>query len=215
MMVEKTLAIPVARKPLAADLKITAGAAGLVLFIHGTGSGRKSPRNRSVAEHLNGRGMATVLLDLLTDEEKAEELRRGGPQVDMAEINRRVIMTVDWLMRNEETGQMHLGLYGASTGAAAALAAAAERPQAIGAVVLRGGRPDLVYDILPAVKAPTLFIAGERDGVVLAVSRAATGKMTARTALEIVPAASHLFEEPGAIERVAEATSAWFEKNLT
>jgi dienelactone hydrolase len=185
-------------------------ARGLVVFAHGSGSSRFSPRNRQVADVLHGTGLATLLVDLLTEEEEQVDLRTRELRFDIGLLGERVTAAVDWVA---ERG-LPIGAFGASTGAAAALVAAAERPAAVRAVVLRGGRPDLAGEALRRVGAPTLLIVGGADPVVLDLNREAMEQMTAETSLEVVPGATHLFEEPGALDRVAELARDWFVERI-
>jgi len=187
-------------------------AAGLVVFAHGSGSSRFSARNISVARHLNDRGLATLLFDLLTaDEQRVDDVTREH-RFDIVLLTRRLVGAVDWAVA--DAPDRPVGLFGASTGAAAALRAAAERPEAVHAVVSRGGRPDLAGDALAQVRAPTLLLVGELDEQVLELNRRAAARMTAEVALEVVPGATHLFPEPGALERVEELAGGWFEQRL-
>jgi putative phosphoribosyl transferase len=198
---------------LPGSLSVPANARGVVVFAHGSGSGRLSPRNRAVARALNGVGLATLLLDLLTAHEAAEDARTARLRFDVDMLGQRVVGAIDWLDSQPE-GALALGCFGASTGAAAALIAAAERPLRVGAVVSRGGRPDLAGAALPRVKAPTLLIVGERDPEVIRLNRMAQALLAGETRLEIVPGASHLFEEPGTLERVTELAADWFLRHL-
>ena len=184
-------------------------ARGIVLFAHGTGSSRFSPRNRFVAEQLNAAGLATLLIDLLTAEEEQAERLTGHLRFDIDLLAERLLAATD----AEESG-LPLGYFGASTGAAAALVAAAERPERVRAVVSRGGRPDLAGEALRRVRAPTLLIVGGDDRQVLELNRLALARLEAEAELEIVPGATHLFEEPGALEQVAQLARAWFERHL-
>ena len=177
---------------------------GVVLFAHGSGSSRHSPRNRRVAGVLQQLGWATLLLDLLTPEEEKVDLRTRELRFDIHRLATRLSGAVDWLARQDETAKLPLVLFGASTGAAAALVTAAERPERVRLVISRGGRPDLAADALPRVQAPTLFIIGERDPQVHRLNEAAAAAMTAPTRLQVVPGATHLFEEPGALETVID-----------
>ncbi|MBV9040513.1 MAG: dienelactone hydrolase family protein [Acidimicrobiia bacterium] len=187
---------------------------GVVAFAHGSGSSRHSPRNTYVAGVLNQAGCATVLADLLTDQEEQVDLRTRQLRFDIGLLARRVTATVDWLQSASETAELAVGLFGASTGAAAAIVAAAERPEAVRAVVSRGGRPDLAGDALPQVRAPTLLIVGGLDHVVLELNQQALDLLPVEKNLVVVPGATHLFEEPGTLERVAELASAWFVQHL-
>jgi putative phosphoribosyl transferase len=206
--------VPAGGVELEGDLVVPAGARGIVLFAHGSGSGRHSPRNRHVAALLNEAGLATLLVDLLTAGEEEVDLRTREHRFDIGLLGRRLVDATDWLAAAEKTAALPLGLFGASTGAAAALVAAAERPERAAAVVSRGGRPDLAGGALAEVGAPTLLIVGERDPVVLDLNRRAMEGMTAETRLEIVPGATHLFEEPGALDRVARLATDWFGTHL-
>lgn len=183
---------------------------GLVVFAHGSGSSRFSPRNRRVAEALDRAGLGTLLIDLLTEGEEEIDLRTAELRFDIPLLAARVTGAVDWAA----TKELPIGLFGASTGAAAALVAAAERPELVEAVVSRGGRPDLAGAALLRVEAPTLFLVGERDPVVLELNRRAMGRMSAETRLEVIPGASHLFEEPGALEAVCRLAREWFCEQL-
>jgi putative phosphoribosyl transferase len=198
---------------LEGDLARPPASSGIVLFAHGSGSSRHSPRNRQVADHLQRAGLGTLLMDLLTPDE--EELDRHSRELrfDIGLLARRLVGTVDWSTARFGA-DLHLGLFGASTGAAAALVAAAERPDRVAAVVSRGGRPDLAVAALGRVTAPTLLIVGSLDPQVLELNRAALGRLGSEASLEIVPRASHLFEEPGALERVAELAVGWFTRWL-
>jgi putative phosphoribosyl transferase len=208
------VAIPADGVQLAGDLVVPPHARGVVVFAHGSGSGRFSPRNRAVAAVLNQAALATLLLDLLTAEEEAIDLRTGHLRFDVVLLGRRVIATVDWTASDVTAKHLPVGCFGASTGAAAALIAAAERPERVGAVVSRGGRPDLAGEALPRVTAPTLLIVGGNDPEVLQLNQQALAALAGEARLEIVPAATHLFEEPGALERVAALARDWFLQHL-
>jgi putative phosphoribosyl transferase len=195
---------------LDADLAEVPGAAGLVIFAHGSGSGRASPRNRWVAERLQAAGFATLLFDLLGAAEQREDALTGALRFDIPLLAERLVGAIDWAARQPGLGALRVGLYGASTGAAAALVAAAARPEAVCAVVSRGGRPDLAADSLAGVAAPTLLIVGGEDDVVIELNRKAAARLRAPHRLEIIPGATHLFPEPGALERVAELAGDWF-----
>jgi dienelactone hydrolase len=204
----------------AGDVKLQAtfthpdGAHGVVAFAHGSGSGRHSPRNRSVAAVLNDAGFGTALADLLTEEEERLDLHTGQLRFDIDLLATRVTAVVDWLGTRDDTASLPVGLFGASTGAAAALVAAAARPEVVRAVVSRGGRPDLAGNALPRITAPTLLIVGGRDEVVLELNREAYERLRSEKRLEVVPGATHLFEEPGTLERVAELATQWFSSHL-
>jgi putative phosphoribosyl transferase len=183
---------------------------GLVAFAHGSGSSRLSPRNRMVAESLNDADFGTLLFDLLTSAEQQIDEWTGHLRFDVGLLGARLIDAVDWLTQSERTRELPIGLFGASTGAAGALVAAAERPEAVRAVVSRGGRPDLAGDALRSVMAPTLLIVGGNDTVVIDLNREAAHSLKGPHRLEVVPGASHLFEEPGKIEEVAALARDWF-----
>ncbi|MEX6503684.1 dienelactone hydrolase family protein [Pseudomonas zhanjiangensis] len=199
---------------LAADLRLPSAAEGLVVFVHGSGSSRLSPRNRQVAEYFNGRGLGTLLFDLLTIEEHVQDQITREYRFDIARLSRRLVEVIDWIGTDAELQQLAVGLFGASTGAAAALIAAAQRPQAVQAVVSRGGRSDLAGPALGAVEAPTLQIVGAADAVVLELNRDASRQLQCQQHLEVVAHATHLFEEPGALEEVARLAGDWFERYL-
>jgi putative phosphoribosyl transferase len=198
---------------LAADLALPPDARAVVVFAHGSGSGRFSPRNRAVAGVLNRAGLATVLLDLLTAGEEALDVRTRHLRFDVALLGRRVIATIDWLASDATTKELPVGCFGASTGAAAALIAAAG-DQSVRAVVSRGGRPDLAGDALHDVEAPTLMIVGGRDPRILKANQLASRELSAPHRIEVIPGATHLFEEPGALERVAALAAAWFGEHV-
>jgi dienelactone hydrolase len=210
----ESIVIPLARGQIEADLRVPAAAAGLVVFAHGSGSSRFSSRNRAVAAYLERHGLGTLLLDLLTRDEEAIDLHTREYRFDIARLAERVVLAADWARGRPDLEPLALGLFGASTGAAAALIAAAERPAEIRAVVSRGGRPDLAHDALPHVVAPTLLIVGGYDEPVIEMNRDAMRQMTARVELEVVPGATHLFEEPGTLERVMQLAAGWFERYL-
>lgn len=200
---------------LAGDVVVPAGAKGIVAFAHGSGSSRMSPRNRFVADALNEAGLATLLIDLLTPAEDAADRDTGQFRFDIRMLARRLTAVVDALPRDVQLRTLRIGLFGASTGAAAALIAAAERPALVRAVVSRGGRPDLAGDALERVSAPSLLIVGGADSEVIALNRSALRRLSARThEMRIVPGATHLFEEPGALATVAQLASAWFRRHL-
>jgi putative phosphoribosyl transferase len=182
----------------------------VVVFAHGSGSSRHSSRNRFVAEALREGGMGTLLLDLLTAREEGVDVYTREHRFDIGLLARRLGGAIDWLGRDESIRDLPVGLFGASTGGGAALVAAADRPDKVRAVVSRGGRPDLAGEALPRVTAPTLLIVGERDAQVIELNREAMSRMTAPVQLEIVPRATHLFEEPGTLEQVARLARDWF-----
>jgi putative phosphoribosyl transferase len=196
------------------DVALPASAHGLVVFAHGSGSSRHSSRNRQVAASLSDRGLATLLMDLLTPEEERVDLRTAEHRFDIALLAERLVGAVDWLAGQEWSRDLRVGFFGASTGGGAALVAAAERPEAVGAVVSRGGRPDLAGSALPRVQAPTLLVVGGADEVVLDLNRQALEQLRCEARLEVVPGATHLFEEPGTLERVADLAGAWFSSHL-
>jgi putative phosphoribosyl transferase len=186
----------------------------LVVFAHGSGSSRHSPRNRFVAKYLNDRGLATLLFDLLTAEEERLDTHTTKLRFDAGLLASRLVAVVDWVAQRPQLSRTRLGLFGASTGAAAALLAAAERPGLVQAVVSRGGRPDLADTALPLVLAPTLLIVGGEDGPVIELNEWAAARMAAPHELRAIPGATHLFEEPGTLERVAELAASWFQTYL-
>jgi len=196
------------------DLAMPEHVSGLVLFAHGSGSSRHSPRNRAVAEALNKRGLATLLVDLLTGEEERLDARTRELRFDIGMLADRLIGIVDWLRGYPDAASLPVGLFGASTGGAAALVAAAAREEDVRAVVSRGGRPDLAGPALVGVAAPTLLIVGERDTQVLELNERARATMKAHVELRIIATASHLFEEPGALEQVADLAGQWFRDHL-
>jgi putative phosphoribosyl transferase len=196
------------------DLEIPDDATGIVVFAHGSGSSRRSPRNRMVAEQLRRRGLATLLFDLLTDEEERVDARTGHLRFDIALLATRLDGAADWVGADPATSALAFGYFGASTGAAAALVSAARRPDAIGSIVSRGGRPDLAGDALDAVRAPTLLLVGERDPDVLRLNQRAAARLSAEHRLVVVPGATHLFEEPGALEEVARLAGDWLAHTL-
>lgn len=195
---------------LEGNLVIPNGATGIVLFAHGSGSSRHSPRNRYVAGVLQQAGLATLLIDLLTTEEEEIDLRTRHLRFDIGLLASRLIGATDWLVHNPDTCDLKVGYFGASTGAGAALVAAAERPEAVQAIVSRGGRPDLAGSALPHVKAPTLLIVGGYDTPVIAMNEDALAQLHSVKRLEIIPRATHLFEEPGKLAAVAQLASEWF-----
>jgi dienelactone hydrolase len=199
---------------LEGDLIVPDRASGVVLFAHGSGSSRFSSRNRYVAETLREGGLGTLLIDLLTPKEEAVDEMTAHLRFDIPMLARRLVGATKWLGEQEQTKKLSVGLFGASTGGGAALVAAAEIPDQIKAVVSRGGRPDLAGRALPRVKAPTLLIVGGDDIPVIEMNRDAYEQMTAERRMEIVPGASHLFEEPGTLEQVARLAREWFVRYL-
>jgi putative phosphoribosyl transferase len=209
-----SVSIPIGDVILEGDLTVPEGAGRIVLFAHGSGSSRKSPRNRLVARMLNDAGIATLLFDLLTAEEEEIDQRTRHLRFDIGLLAERLAGATGWLLDEPELQNLSIGYFGASTGAGAALVAASRLPQSIQAVVSRGGRPDLAGPALPDVKAPTLLIVGGRDQVVIGMNREAMHHMQAPTHLEIIEGATHLFEEPGALEAAAELARDWFLQHL-
>ncbi len=209
-----TVVIPAGVVRLVGDLEVPAHARGLVLFAHGSGSSRHSPRNQFVAQVIRQAGLGTLLLDLLTQEEEREDNVTGALRFDVQLLAQRLIAVTSWLQHQPETSPLKLGYFGASTGGAAALIAAATLGSEIGAVVSRGGRPDLAGDTLPLVRSPTLLIVGGHDHTVLALNQEALACLRCDKRLSIVPGATHLFEEPGALEQVARLSTQWFNQQL-
>jgi pimeloyl-ACP methyl ester carboxylesterase len=199
---------------LTGDLTVPPQARGLAIFAHGSGSSRFSSRNRFVADVLDHRRLATLLVDLLTDDEEALDRRIGHLRFDIDMLADRLVTIAAWTQERPELRGLPLGLFGASTGGGAALVAAARQPSAFRAVVSRGGRPDLARDALPRVGAPTLLIVGSRDDFVLELNQDALRRLNAPARLEVIPDATHLFEEPGALEQVANLAAGWFEQNF-
>jgi putative phosphoribosyl transferase len=212
--IDEAVRVPVGTAYLAGDMELPEDAAGLVVFAHGSGSSRHSPRNRFVAEALRWRGLGTLLFDLLTAEEEEEDLRTGRLRFDVGLLADRLAEVTDWVRADARLRDVPIGYFGASTGAAAALIAAAERPAAVRAVVSRGGRPDLAGPALAHVRAPTLLIVGGRDAPVTDWNAAAFARLSGEKDMQTIAGATHLFPEPGAIERVAALAAAWFERHL-
>lgn len=208
--VEREVLVPVPGADLPGRLAVPGGSGSVVVFAHGSGSSRHSPRNRFVAERLEAEGVGTLLLDLLS----VPEARERGNVFDVRLLASRLTAVSRWLTEDDVTGELRQGFFGASTGAAAALWAAAEPGAAAGAVVSRGGRPDLAGPRLGLVRAPTLLVVGGADDVVLDLNRDALRRLTTTARLEVVPGAGHLFEEPGALEQVAGLAAAWFVRYL-
>lgn len=211
---ERLVRVSVGPVALEGSLSVPRDARGVVLFAHGSGSSRHSSRNRYVARELQAAGLATLLIDLLTAEEEAVDVRTTHLRFDIGLLAQRLLGATEWLAQEQGTRDLRVGLFGASTGGGAALVAAAERPDAIGAVVSRGGRPDLAGPALPQVEAPTLLIVGGRDYPVIEMNRDAMAQMRGEVRLEIVPGATHLFEEPGTLEQVAGLARDWFGQHL-
>jgi putative phosphoribosyl transferase len=210
-----TVQVPAATVTLEANLDIPQNPRGVVLFAHGSGSSRHSPRNTYVARVLRNGGFATLLMDLLTSEEEYSDIRTAHLRFDINLLAERLVGAASWLKTNPATRDLVIGYFGASTGAAAALVAAAERPEGVAAVVSRGGRPDLAGPALARVQAPTLLIVGGNDAPVINMNRKAMEQIQANKELEIVPGATHLFEEPGTLEEVARLAREWFERHLS
>ena len=213
-IVQESLRIPAADVVLEADLVVPEQPRGVVLFAHGSGSGRHSPRNRYVAAELQSAGLATLLADVLTVAEEQRDAITAELRFDIGLLATRLAALTDWVLEAESTSGLGVGLFGASTGAAAALVAAAERADTVQAVVSRGGRPDLAGDYLRNVRQPTLLIVGGNDTVVIELNRQAMEHLQVEARLEIVPGATHLFEEPGTLERVAHLARDWFTLHL-
>src|SRR5262245_4736800 len=215
MSPSRAVRVPAGDVFLEADLALPRDAAGLVVFAHGSGSSRHSPRNRGVAGALNEEGLGTLLVDLLTAEEGAIDERTSGFRFDIPLIAKRLTHLTDTLRRDDRLGGLPTGYFGASTGGAAALSAAAARPDEVAAIVVRGGRPDLASGALGRVRAPTLLIVGDLDREVLELNRSAAAKMRAATRIAIVVGATHLFPEPGALEEVARLAADWFLRHMS
>ena len=212
---ERLVAVPVGSLTLQGNLNLPESTRGVVLFAHGSGSSRHSPRNRHVAAMLNEANLATLLIDLLTAEEEAIDSPTAHLRFDIGLLAQRLVAVTDWLAQYPDTRHNRIGYFGASTGAAAALVAAAERPQLVGAIVSRGGRPDLAGAALPRVQAPTLLIVGGNDFEVIELNKAALAQFRCEKRLVIVPGATHLFEEAGTLDEVARLAREWFEHHLT
>jgi putative phosphoribosyl transferase len=202
--------IPAGRATLAGNLNIPVNATALVLFAHGSGSSRHSPRNQLVARTLNDTGLATLLFDLLTPEEELVDMRTAKLRFDIDLLAERLVHATAWAKQQQQTRDLRIGYFGSSTGGGATLVAAAPLPNDVGAVVSRGGRPDLAGVALPTVQAPTLLIVGGQDDIVIELNEQARDQMRCEVKLEIIPGATHLFEEPGALEQVAKLASDWF-----
>ena len=211
---EREVSIPAGAVRLEGSLAIPGNVRGVVLFAHGSGSSRHSPRNRFVARELEKRALGTLLMDLLTAEEESVDAYTAHLRFDIRLLAQRLAAATDWLTHEPEIAHLPAGYFGASTGAAAALVAAAERPDPVRAILSRGGRPDLAGAALPKVQAPTLLIVGGADTAVIRMNQEALRELRVKSKLEIVPGASHLFEEPGALEQVARLAGDWFEEHL-
>lgn len=213
--VARPVTIAAREATLAGDLTVPAGANGIVLFAHGSGSSRASPRNVRVAARLARAGLATLLFDLLTRTEEQRDLYTREHRFDIPLLARRLVDATDWAAAQPELTGLPIGYFGASTGAAAALVAAVERSRRVGAVVSRGGRPDLAgSDVLARVAAPTLLVVGGNDDVVLELNQVALASIRCAKRLDVVPGATHLFEEPGALEQVATLAAEWLVEYL-
>lgn len=206
--------IQAGRAVLSGSLHLPKTAGALVLFAHGSGSSRHSPRNQFVARTLNDAGLATLLFDLLTQEEEAIDMQTRELRFNIHLLAERLVHATKWAKQQPQTRDLRIGYFGSSTGGAAALVAAVDLPQDVSAVVSRGGRPDLAGEALPKVQAPTLLIVGGNDDIVIELNEQARDRMHCEVKLEIVPGATHLFEEPGALEKVAHLASDWFAKNI-
>lgn len=211
---DRSVRIPVDSVVLEGDLNVPSGAEAIVLFAHGSGSSRHSKRNRFVARTLRQGSLATLLIDLLTPEEERIDVRTRQLRFDISMLAARLVAAVDWLVTDPDTHGLSIGCFGSSTGAAAALIAAKERPALIRAVVSRGGRPDLAAEILDQVTAPTLLIVGGRDSRVLTLNEEALTRLQTEKKLETLPGATHLFEEPGALDKAAILARQWFVRHL-
>jgi len=209
------LQIPTGRAVLSGNLTIPESANALVLFAHGSGSSRHSPRNQFVARTMNRAGLGTLLFDLLTPEEEARDSYTREHRFNISLLAERLVHATKWSRQQDEMRDLRIGYFGSSTGGAAALVGAAELPQDVGAVVSRGGRPDLAGDALPKVQAPTLLIVGGNDDIVIELNEMARDQMRCEVKLEIIPGATHLFEEAGALEQVAKLASDWFSLHLS
>jgi dienelactone hydrolase len=207
--------ITTGRAALSGNLTIPENSEALVLFAHGSGSSRHSPRNQFVARTLNHAGLGTLLFDLLTPEEEALDIHTREHRFNIDLLAERLVRATKWIRQQDEARDLHIGYFGSSTGGAAALVAAAELPHDVGAVVSRGGRPDLAGDALPKVQVPTLLIVGGNDDIVIELNEMARDQMRCEVKLEIIPGATHLFEEPGALEQVAKMASDWFSLHLS
>lgn len=212
--ITRTIHIPVGSKELTGDLEISPFSHGLVLFAHGSGSSRFSPRNQYVAQILQNANIGTLLIDLLTPEEEKVDERTRALRFDIDMLANRLVELIDWLVVNEETEGLGIGLFGASTGAAAAIISATRRNKWVKALVSRGGRPDLASSDLASLEAPTLLIVGSEDFQVLELNRRALAAMSCTRSLQVVPGATHLFEETGTLEKAANLAKDWFAKYL-
>ncbi|MBC9727612.1 dienelactone hydrolase family protein [Streptomyces sp. TRM68367] len=214
-MISQLVTVPADGTTLAGDLVVPEEPArAVVLFAHGSGSSRHSPRNRRVAAELRTAGLGTLLMDLLTEREERQDALTAEHRFDIPLLGRRLVAAIDWLQEQPETQGLRVALFGASTGAAAALVAAAQRPDRVLTVVSRGGRPDLAGDALEAVRSPVLLIVGGQDHEVMRLNEEAARRLHPPHSLHVVPGATHLFEEPGALDRVAETARQWCDDRL-
>lgn len=213
-VIDEPVSIPLDSIKMEGNLSIPDNATGIVVFAHGSGSSRLSPRNRFVAQQLQGKGLATLLFDLLTPEEERIDAVTAQLRFDIELLAIRLVAATDWLLQRPDTKHLDIGYFGASTGAAAALTAAALRPDNVKAVVSRGGRPDLTKEPLANVRSPTLLIVGGRDTPVIGMNEWALDRLRAEKELRIVPGATHLFEEPGKLEEIAVLAGEWFTVHL-
>jgi len=213
-MRKEEVSVPVGKSTIEGNLTIPSGAEGIVLFAHGSGSGRFSTRNQYVARVLNEAGIGTFLVDLLTKEEEEADTETGGFRFNINLLAERLAAATEWLKKNPATKSLAVGYFGSSTGAAAALIAATRFPKDVRTIVSRGGRPDLAIQQLHKVHVPTLFVVGSRDTEVLELNKEAMAQVPAEKRLEIIPGATHLFEEPGKLEEVARLSAKWFSAHL-
>lgn len=211
---EQPVLVKAGHHTLSGDLTLPESAKGIILFAHGSGSSRFSPRNRLVANYLNQAGLGTLLFDLLTTQEESEDALSRAHRFDIALLAERLLSATEWIKAQPETSDLNIGYFGASTGAAAALMAAGQRPAQVGAIVSRGGRPDLAGPWLQKVQAPTLLIVGSEDYEVIQLNRQAFQQLHGDKGMMLIPRATHLFEEPGTLEAVARAASQWFTQHL-
>lgn len=214
MMISELVMVPTEEAVLTGDLVVPGNVPAVILFAHGSGSSRLSVRNRAAAAELHKAGLGTLLLDLLSEREEREDAATARHRFDIPMLSRRLVAALEWLAQEPNTRNLPAGLFGASTGAAAALMAAAERPERVYAVVSRGGRPDLAGDALDRVAAPVLLVVGGADEAVLGLNREAAERLSAPHEIHVVPGATHLFPEPGALEEVAEVAGQWFLEHL-
>ena len=212
-MADNDVEIPIGDVTLYGALEVPTAASGIVLFVHGSGSSRHSPRNRMVAQHLRGGGLGTLLFDLLTSEEERVDTITRALRFDIELLAERLVAVTSWLVESQ-AAKLPVAYFGSSTGAAAALIAATRTPHDVCAIVSRGGRPDLAGDALEAVRAPTMLVVGGEDWQVLELNREASARLNCEKQLHVVPGATHLFEEPGALEEVAKVARHWFVQHI-